>query len=101
MTAEHVTRTEFDSQLIVLHETIKNSNERNDYKHNALLERLDTVAEQNRSVLSIVTNDLGELKTHKTKTEIYWKMAIFFSSSAWLVILSRIAYLLFSDLVGK
>jgi|GEM_PF-2955930 len=96
MAGEHVTRGEFDSQLILVHETIKNSNERNDIKHNALLERLDTVAEQNRAVLSIITNELDTLKTHKTKTEIYWKIAIFFASSSWLAILGRVGWLIFS-----
>ena len=91
MSDNPVTRGEFDSQLILVHETIKNSNERNDIKHNALLERLDTVAEQNRSVLKILTGDISTLKEHKTKTDVYWKGVFAFMAVASSVIGTMIA----------
>lgn len=72
MSDRPITKNEFDSQLILVHETIKNSNERNDLKHDALLSRLDTVADQNGKVLDIVTKELPKLHKSQTENTIYW-----------------------------
>lgn len=108
MSSEPITRGEFDSQLILVHQTIKNSNERNDIKHNALLERLDIVAEQNKDALELIktgviahSKDIAELKEHKTITTVYWKIAISASTLAVIGVCGLIWRIVTAPLVGQ
>lgn len=109
----NVSQDQFNSHLTLIHQTIKDSNERADAHFNKMITQMATISRESSetrmeilmltkehttrldnhaSKISEIESDVKQLNEHKTKTNIYW----YFVGTVLLLIGGGVVKLIFS-----
>ena len=101
MEPEHVTRREFDNHLILIHESIRQSNERTDLHFTKVVDEVSLMRKSQDKILDKIDKTLDQIAPRVTDLEknqatnnAYWKI----SGGVLLVLLAAVVGLGFDRL---
>ena len=82
MESQHVTRQEFDNHLILIHESIRQSNERTDLHFTRVVDEVslmrksqDRMLDKLDKTMDDITPRIGKLEQNQATDNAYWKLS--------------------------